>query len=357
MKELIGVAEIEYRLAELAERVNGRLCGDGEVTITGVGDVREAGPGQIAFVDGAKVVDLCEACEASAIIVPPDVEIEDRPFIITEDPRLAFSKVLELFAPDRRHEPGIHPTAVLGSNVSIGAGVSVGAQCYVADDVILGAETILHPLVYVGPEASIGESCEVHPQAFIGARVKIGHRVIIHAGAAVGADGFGFLQTPEGHRKIPQIGTAIIDDDVEFGANSTMDRATVGATRIGAGTKIDDQVHVAHNVVIGKNCLLCGQVGIAGSSRIGNNVMMGGQAGVNDHVEIGDNITIGARAAVFGDLHEPGIYSGYPARPHQEQLRLLAQTRKLPELLERIKQLEQAVEELRAQLEAAKARR
>ncbi len=357
MKELIGVAEIEYKLGEIAERVNGELRGDGGITITGVGDVREAGPGQIAYVDGAKVMDLCEGCKASAIIVPPEVEIEDRPFIITEDPRLAFSKILELFTPDRRPEPGIHPTAVLGSNVGIGEGVSIGAHCYVGDDVLLGDNTIIHPLVYIGPEASIGESCQVHPQAFIGARVKIGARVIIHAGAAVGADGFGFLQTSEGHRKIPQIGTAIIDDDVEFGANSTMDRATVGATRIGAGTKIDDQVHVAHNVVIGKNCLLCGQVGIAGSSKIGNNVMMGGQAGVNDHVEIGDNITIGARAGVFGDLDEPGIYSGYPARPHGEQLRLLAQTRKLPDLIERIKRLEQTVEDLRRRLEAAKAGR
>jgi UDP-3-O-[3-hydroxymyristoyl] glucosamine N-acyltransferase len=344
------VSEIKYRLDELAERVNGELRGDGDITITGVGHVEDAQPGQIAFVDGPKLLPVCESCNASAIIVPPDVEIESRPFIVTEDPRLAFSQILELFAPERRPEPGIHATAVLGGNVSIGERVSIGAHCYVGDDAIIGDDAVIHPLVYIGPEACMGRGCEVYPQAYIGPRVKLGRRVIIHAGAAVGADGFGFLQTEEGHRKIPQIGTAIIDDDVEIGANSTVDRATIGVTRIGAGTKIDDQVHVAHNVVIGRNCLLCGQVGIAGSSKIGDNVVMGGQVGINDHVEIGNDIVLGAQAGVFGDLDKPGIYSGYPARPHNEQLRLLAQMRRLPDLVGRIKELERMVGELRERL-------
>ncbi len=350
LKELIRVAETAYRLAELAERVNGELRGDGNITITGVGDLDNAEPGEIVFVDGPQLLPVGESSNASAIIVPPDVHSQHKPFIVTEDPRLAFSKVLRLFARDCRPEPGIHRTAVLGKNVSIGEGVSIGAHTYVGDDVILGDDVVIHPLVYVGPEASIGEKSEVHPQAYIGSRVKLGRRVIIHAGAAVGADGFGFLQTQDGQHKIPQIGTVIIDDDVEFGANSTVDRATVGATRIGAGTKIDDQVHVAHNVVIGKNCLLCGQVGIAGSTKIGDNVVMGGQVGVNDHVEVGDNIAIGAQAGVMGNLEEPGVYSGYPARPHQTQLRALAHAQRLPELVARVKQLEQMVEQLREKL-------
>lgn len=347
------MGEAGYRLAELAERVNGELEGDGNITITGVGDLDSAEPGEIVFVDGPRLLPVGESSNASAIIVPRDVRSQRKPFIVTEDPRLAFSKLLELFAPHRRPEPGIHRTAVLGKNVSIGERVSVGAHSYVGDDVILADDVIIHPLAYVGPEACIRDASEVHPQAYIGPRVKLGRRVIIHAGAAVGADGFGFLETQEGRHKIPQIGTVIIDDDVEFGANSTVDRATIGATRIGAGTKIDDQVHVAHNVVIGKNCLLCGQVGIAGSTKIGDNVVMGGQAGVNDHVEVGDNIVIGAQAGVFGNLEEPGIYSGYPARPHNEQLRLLARARRLPDIMERMVQLEQMVERLRQELESA----
>jgi len=344
------VGEIVYRLSELAERVEGELRGDGEINITGVGHLEDANEGEITFADGPRVQSLADSSRASALIVPPDVEVRHKPFIVTEDPRLAFSKVLELFAPDRHPGPGVHPTAVVGQNVTLGENVSVGAHAYVGDGTIVGDGSVIHPLAYVGPEAVIGSDCAVHPQVYVGPRTQIGNRVIIHAGASVGADGFGYLQTAEGHRKIPQIGTVIVDDDVEIGANSTIDRATVAATRIGAGTKIDDQVHVAHNVVLGRNCLLCGQVGIAGSTTVGNNVVMGGQAGVNDHVEIGDNVIVAARTSVFGNLDEPGIYSGYPAGPHQQQLRSIAHMRRLPRLMDRIKDLERTVEELRVEL-------
>ncbi|MGI5820027.1 MAG: UDP-3-O-(3-hydroxymyristoyl)glucosamine N-acyltransferase [Armatimonadota bacterium] len=347
------MGEIGYRLAELAERIEGELRGDGDVTITGVGHLEDASEGEITFADGPRVQSLANASRASALIVPPEVAVEHKPFIVTEDPRLAFSKVLELFAPDRRPAPGVHPTAVLGANVSLGENVSVGAHSYVGDGAIIGDNTVVHPLAYVGPETLIGSDCEIHPQVYVGPRVRMGDRVMVHAGASVGADGFGYLQTAQGHRKIPQIGTVILEDDVEVGANSTIDRATVAATTIGAGTKIDDQVHVAHNVRMGKNCLLCGQVGIAGSTTIGDNVVMGGQAGVNDHVEIGDNIIIAARASVFGNINEEGIYSGYPAAPHQQQLRAIALTRRLPRLMDRIKELEQTVENLRSRLDSS----
>ncbi|MGD9497209.1 MAG: UDP-3-O-(3-hydroxymyristoyl)glucosamine N-acyltransferase, partial [Armatimonadota bacterium] len=264
------MAQITFRLAELAERIDGELRGDGDVTIVGAAHIEEASLGEISFVDGPKLQPLCESTRASALIVPPDVEVKDKPFIVTEDPRLAFSKVLELFAPDRRPPAGVHPTAVIGANVTLGEGVSVGANAYIGDGSIIGDRTIVHPLAYVGPEVVIGADTQIHPQVYIGARVQIGSRVCIHAGASVGSDGFGFLQTAEGHRKIPQIGTVIIDDDVQLGANSTVDRATVSVTRIGAGTKVDDQVHIAHNCVIGRNCLLCGQVGIAGSTKVGD---------------------------------------------------------------------------------------
>ncbi len=348
------MGEIVYRLSELAERVDGELRGDGDITITGVGHLEDANEGQITFADGPRLQSLADCSRASALIVPPDVQVKDKPFIVTEDPRLAFSKILELFAPEIRPPAGVHPTAVVGANVTLGENVSVGAHAYVGDGTIIGDNTIVHPLAYVGHEAVVGSDCVIHPQVFVGSRVQLGDRVVLHAGASVGADGFGYLQTPHGHRKIPQIGTVIVEDDCEIGANSTVDRATVACTRIGAGTKIDDQVHVAHNVVLGRNCLLCGQVGIAGSTTIGDNVVMGGQAGVNDHVQIGDNVIVAARASVFGNLNEPGIYSGYPAGPHQQQLRAVAYTRRLPKLVERIKELEQTVEELRARLGESK---
>ncbi len=344
------MAQISFRLAELAERIDGELRGDGEVTIIGAAHIEEAAAGEITFADGPRLQPQCDVSRASALIVPPDLEVSDKPFIVTEDPRLAFSKVLELFAHDSRPSAGVHPTAVIGENVSLGEGVSVGAHSYIGDDTSVGDRTVVHPLAYVGPEAIIGADSEIHPQVYVGARVQIGDRVAIHAGAAIGPDGFGFLQTEQGHRKIPQIGTVIIEDDVEVGANATVDRATVSVTRIGAGTKIDDQVHVAHNCVIGRNCLLCGLVGIAGSTTVGDNVVMGGQAGVNDHVEIADDIVLAAQAGVFGNLEEPGIYSGYPARPHGEQLRLMALTRRLPKLVDRINELESIVAELRDRL-------
>jgi len=344
------VAQVTYQLAELAQQIEGLLRGDGGVTITGVGHLDDAQPGQIAFVDGAAYLDMCEGSEASALIVPPDIEIEDRPFIVTEDPRLAFSKVLALFASDRLPQPGVHESAVLGKNVSLGENVSIGANSYVGDDTIIGDGTVIHPLAYIGHEVTIGADSIVHPQTYLGARVQIGDRVLVHAGATLGADGFGFLQTEAGHHKIPQIGTVIVGDDVEIGANSTVDRATVNATTIGSGTKIDDGVHVAHNVIIGKNCLLCGQVGIAGSTKIGDNVVMGGQAGIKDHIEIADNVIVAAGAKATGDIREPGVYSGNPARKHRKQMRVLALTQRLPKMVERIKELEAMVQELEKRL-------
>ncbi len=338
--------KIAYPLGQLAALIDGVAEGDGTVTITGVSNLDEAGEGHIAYVAEPHLLPQAENSNAAALIVSPNAKTTRKPIIITEDPRLAFSKVLQLFAPERRLPAGTDPRAVVGQHVSVGAGVAIGACAFVGDNTVIGDNVVIHPLAYVGHEVTIGDDTEVHPHVYIGDRVSLGQRVIVHSGATVGADGFGYLQTDEGHQKIPQIGTVVVEDDVEIGANSTVDRATVTATRIGRRTKIDDQVHVAHNVVIGEDGLLCGQVGIAGSARIGNNVMMGGQVGVNDHINICDNVVVGGGAQVYGDITEPGIYSGIPARPHQQRLRNLAYQRRLPQLLERIKQLEARLAEL-----------
>jgi len=335
-----------YPLGQLAEMVQGRLIGDGRITITGVNNLEEARVGEITYVSSPEVLPKGEQSRASALIVGPAVATQAKPIIITEDPRLAFSKILELFAPERRLPIGVDPSAHLGRGVRLGKRVAIGAGAVVGDNVVIGDDVIIHPLAYVGHEVTIGEGSEIHPHVYLGDRVVLGKRVIIHAGTAVGSDGFGFLQTDRGHRKIPQIGTVVVDDDVEIGANCTIDRATVAVTRIGRGTKIDDSVHIAHNVVIGEHCLLCGQVGISGSVTLGNGVVLAGQVGVTDHVTIGDGVIVGGGAAVIGDIREPGVYSGIPARPHAEACRMLAGQKKVPELLRRLRELERRVREL-----------
>ncbi len=342
---------VKLRLSEIARLVSGELIGDADITITGVAPLDEAGEGDITFVDRPELVEKVESTPAAAVIAPPQVRQARKPLIVTEDPKLAFSKVLELFAPEPSIPVGVHPTAVIGRGVTMGRDVAIGPYVVVEDGVRLGDRVVLYPFVFVGREADIGDETIVYPHVFIGERVTIGKKCIIHAGAAIGADGFGFLPTDDGYRKIPQIGTVVLEDEVEVGANSTIDRATISATRIGRGTKIDDQVHVAHNCVIGRNCLLCGQVGIAGSVTVGDNVVFGGQAGVSDHVKIGSNITIAAQAGVFGDLTEPGVYSGYPARPHSQQLRIMAMVQKLPDIVKQVKELSRQVEEIRKLLE------
>lgn len=341
------MSAIAIPLSQLAALIEGTTEGE-EVLITGVNTIDGAVEGEIAFVDCPELLPIGEQSSAAALIVSPSARTQAKPIIITEDPRLAFSKVLALFAPERRVHEGVHPTAVLGHNVKLGADVSIGARTVVGDNVIIEDGSVVHPLVYLGHEVTIGANSEIHPQVYVGERVSIGSNCIVHAGAVIGCDGFGYLQQPQGHRKIPQIGTVIIEDDVEIGANSTIDRATIAATIIGQGTKIDDAVHIAHNCVIGKHCLFAGQVGIAGSTEIGDYVVMGGQAGVNDHVRICSQVIIAGKAGVFSDIEEPGTYSGYPARLHRNQLRVLGATQKLPDLLKTIRELEARIAQLEA---------
>ncbi len=338
-----------YPLTELAELLQGSARGE-DVTITGVGTLDDAETGQIIFIEKPAMLPAGESSGASALIVPPSATTGRKPIIITEDPRLAFNRVLQIFAPEPKCYTGVHPTAVIEDGVVMGANVSVGAHAFIGQNTVIGAGAMILPLAYIGHEVTIGNSTTVHPQAYIGERVIIGSNCIIHAGAAIGADGFGFAPTPQGHYKIPQIGTVIIEDDVEIGANTTVDRATVNATRIGTGTKIDDSVHVAHNVTIGKNCLLCGEVGIAGSTTIGDNVTMGGQAAVNDHVKICDNVVIGGKCGVISDIDEPGVYSGFPALKHSSAMRIEVSVRKLPALLKQFNALQARMSELEQRL-------
>ncbi|MHB8993749.1 MAG: UDP-3-O-(3-hydroxymyristoyl)glucosamine N-acyltransferase [Armatimonadota bacterium] len=347
------MSAIAIPLSQLAALVNGSTEGE-EVTITGVNTIDGAAEGQIAFVDRPELLAVGERSAAAALIVSPSARTSAKPIIVTEDPRLAFSKVLEIFAPQRRVHEGVHPTAVVGSKVKLGENISIGAHAFVGDHAVIEDGAVIHPLAYIGHDVTIGADTEIHPQAYIGERVIVGAACIIHAGAVIGCDGFGYLQQPSGHRKIPQIGIVIIEDNVEIGANSTIDRATISATIIGAGTKFDDAVHIAHNCVIGKNCLFAAQVGIAGSTEIGDYVIMGGQVGVNDHVRICGQTIFAGQAGVFADVDEPGTYSGYPARQHRNQLRVLAAAQKLPETICTIRDLEARIAQLEARLSEAR---
>ena len=335
-----------YPLGQLAQLLKGELIGDGTITITGAGSLEHAQSGHISFVTGPEMLPRGEISQASALIVGPAARTLAKPIIVTEDPRLAFSRVLELFAPERRLPAGIHPGAHVGRNAHLGRRVAIGAGAFVGDNVILRDDVVLHPLSYVGHEVTIGEGSEVHPQAYVGDRVTLGKRVAIHAGAAVGCDGFGYAETSAGHRKIPQIGMVIIEDDVEIGANSTVDRATVAATRIGRGTKIDDSVHIAHNCVIGEDCLICGMVGVSGSVTLGDRVVLAGQVGISDHVTICSDVVVAGGAKVWGSLTEPGTYSGEPARPHYSAARVLAAQHRTPDLIKRVRELERRLARL-----------
>jgi UDP-3-O-[3-hydroxymyristoyl] glucosamine N-acyltransferase len=332
-------------LSEIAAIVNGSLTGDGRIVISGAGSLEYAQAGDITYIDRPELLPMADTSPAAALIAPKNAPRGQKPMILTEDPRLAFSKVLEIFAPRPNVHAGVHPTAVVAASAKLGQSVSVGAGAYVGEGTVLADRAIVYPLAYIGDNVTIGEDSVIYPHVYVGDRVTLGARVMIHAGASIGGDGFGYIQENGRQRKIPQIGTVIVGDDVEIGANATVDRATVSATQIGRGTKIDDHVHVAHNVVIGEDCLICGQVGISGSARIGNRVVMAGQVGVNDHITIGDDIVIGGQAGVFSDLPAPGYYSGYPAKPHNHSLRVLAATQKLPEALRRLKALEGLVKQ------------
>jgi UDP-3-O-[3-hydroxymyristoyl] glucosamine N-acyltransferase len=336
---------VAYQLGELAKLVDGTLEGDDGIEITGAGTLEQVRAGEIAFVESDDLLHLGEDSQASALIVPHHARSCRKPLIRAANPRFAFGKVLAVFSTRTRPEPGIHPTAVIGAHVFLGERTSIGALAYVGDGAVIGDDTVIYPQVHIGQEVQTGQQCAIFPQVVLYDRVELGDRVIIHGGAVIGADGFGYNPVDGQHEKMPQIGNVIVGDDVEIGANSCIDRATITSTRIGRGTKIDNLVHIAHNCQIGEDCLICGQVGISGSTIVGNRVIMGGQVGVNDHIHIGDGAVFGGQAGVISDVEPGQFYSGYPARPHAQAMRVYAAMRKLPSLERRVRQLERLLEQ------------
>ena len=342
---------IQTNLRELAELVDGRVAGDHDVPITGIAGIREAKPGDITFVANNRYASLVHSTRASAVIVGPDIDECRLPAIVADDPYLAFTKVMKLLNGDDVPPPKqIHPTAVIGQNVQIGKDVSIGPYVVIADNAVIGDRVTLYPHVYVGRKATIGSDTLIYPSVTIREKIHIGERVIIHSGTVIGGDGFGFAPVKGTHHKVPQVGRVVIEDDVEIGANVTIDRATIGKTVIGRGSKIDNLVQIAHNVELGENCIVVAQVGISGSAHVGSNVTIAGQAGVVGHIRIGDNTVVAARAGVTKDIPSNQLVSGFPAKPHTDEKRIKACLFKLPEMRKELAELRRKVQEMESAL-------
>jgi len=318
---------------QLAECVRGEVIGDGDQLITDARPLADARPGDITFVEHEKHLPAWQACQASAAIVPSGVPVNGRPLIQVNDPLMAFVRVVQ-FLRGRSFEvsSGIHPTAHVHPSVRIQAGVSIGPFAIVGEGTEIGDNCTLSTGVVVGRYCKLGENVCLYPHVVLYDDTVIGNRVTIHANAVIGADGFGYREQNGRHTKIPQQGWVEVEDDVEVGACSTIDRGTFGPTRIGYGTKIDNLVMIGHNCQIGRHNILCSQVGIAGSTTTGDYVVMAGQVGVADHLTIGHQVTIGAKSGVPGNIPAKSQVLGSPATPHKEQVRMMLTLEKLPEI-------------------------
>jgi len=334
------------RLSEIARVLGGEVLGDGALEIQGVGSLNEARAGEISFLDRCDMLPEAEQTEAAALIVPLQMERCPKPFIRIENPRLGFAKVLELFEPAPAISPGIHPTAIIAADAELGSDVTIGAYCVIGQGCNVGSGAILFPHCYLGRNCQVGDNTVLFPRVTLYDGVIVGRNCRIKSGAVIGSEGFGYVKDNGRHRRMPQLGTVVIGDSVDIGANTTIDRSTTGSTRIGSGTKIDNLVHIAHNVSIGENCCICGQVGISGSVTIGDRVVLAGQVGLKDHIEIGSDALIGAAAGVISSVPAGGFYSGYPARPHAEQMRIHAAERRLPQFLKEFKEIKSRIADL-----------
>jgi UDP-3-O-[3-hydroxymyristoyl] glucosamine N-acyltransferase len=336
-----------FTLAEVARVVGGRLAGDGALRLSGVRGLDQAGPEHLSFVADSRRASQARRSRAGALLASSVEAAAGRPAVLVDSPLEALALWLEFSIPRQRPRAGIERGARVAATARLGRGVSVSSSATVGAGARIGARTVVGPGAFVGAGASLGEDCWLHANAVVADGCRLGNRCVLQAGAVVGSDGFGYVWDGLRHRKIPQVGIVRLEDDVEVGANAAIDRATLGETVVGRGTKIDNLVQIGHNVVIGEHSLLCGQAGIAGSSRIGRRVTLAGQAGVADHVTIGDGAVATAQSGIVtGATVEPGaLVSGMPAAPHREFLKRAAWVAKLPELARRLEALERRLAE------------
>jgi UDP-3-O-[3-hydroxymyristoyl] glucosamine N-acyltransferase len=335
------------KLQEIAERLECRLEGDGEIEIARLARIEDAGPGDLSFFANPKYVAELRATRASAVILGERADAAPCAMLRAANPYFAFARAMELFAPRMEPLGGIHRLADVAASASVDPTASIAAFVSIGEGVHVGARTVIFPHVVIGPGAVVGDDCVVHARVSIRERVVLGHRVVVQDGAVIGSDGFGFAQRPDGrHHKIPQVGGVVVDDDVEIGANTTIDRPAVGETRIGAGTKIDNLVQVAHGVRIGRDVLLAAQVGIAGSSTLDDRVTLAGQVGVAGHLTLGAGVIATAQSGIPNSVEAGAFISGYPAIDNRDWLKSSAIFRKLPELRKAVAELQKRLDDL-----------
>ena len=327
------------RLTEIADKLGARLDpADHDLEITGVAPIESASAGQISFIANPKYAPLAKTTGASALIVDDRFAAVAKPLLRTKNPQLAYARAVELFYQPPKYLPGIHPTAVVDPSARIGASASIGAYVVIGADVEIGENCTLQPHVVIYRGVKIGNNFFAHASVSIRENCQIGNNVLLHNGVVIGSDGFGFAKNDRGEwHKIPQTGRVMIEDDVEIQANCCIDRASLGETRIGRNTKIDNLTHVAHNCIVEENSMLCAQVGLAGSTEIGKNVILAGQVGVAGHCKIGDNVVVTAQSGTHGDIPAGSMVSGSPAFDHKQWLRSVTAFMRLPELARAIR--------------------
>ena len=332
------------RLGELAELVGGTVVGDAELAIERIDTLEEAGPGELSFLANPRYLDRARASRADALLVPRGVEGLEGNRIEVDSPYLALAVLLTELNPPPRVEPGVHPTAEIDPSAHLANGVAVGPFSSIGAGTRLAEGVVVHSHVAIGADCRLGPRCVIHPMVSIYPGTLIGSGVVIHSGVVLGADGYGYAQSPEGHVKIPQVGRTVIEDDVEIGANSAVDRAMLRETRVGAGTKIDNLVMVAHNVQVGKRCLLIAQVGVAGSARLGDDVVLAGQVGIIGHMDVGSGVQVASKSAVFKKAEPGSRLAGIPAIDSMAWKRQQARLRRLEEMEKRLRAIERTLE-------------
>jgi len=334
------------KLEQVASLVSGNLEGEGSIEIKGVRGVHDAKEGDITFLMQNKYLDVLKKSKASAVFVVKPVEVSI-PQIVVAKPELAFARLVKELHPEPRPQPGIHSSVVIGKKVVLGENVTLSPGVCIGDNVSIGNDVVLYPNVVIGNDCKVDDHCTLHPNVTLYRNTEMGRHVIVHAGTVIGADGFGYTLDEKGcHYKINQFGRVVIEDFVEIGANSCIDRAAMDTTLIKAGTKIDNLVQVAHNCTVGNHSILVAQVGLSGSCRLGHHVVLAGQVGLADHVTLGDQVTVTGKSGTFRDIENNAVVSGFPAVPTGTWKRYVATLPKLPDLARKVKELESRLREI-----------
>jgi UDP-3-O-[3-hydroxymyristoyl] glucosamine N-acyltransferase len=333
-------------VAEIAEKVGGEYRGDGATVIRGITAANHAAAGDLTFAENAARFAEAEASAATAVLAPPGFTSGHKLLICVKNPRIAMAQLLPIFFPPEPHVSGVDPSAKISSSAEVHPTARIGPWCLIGDRVKIGARSVLMAGNHLGSDTTVGEDVRLFPHVILYSSTVVGNRVTIHAGTVIGSDGYGYVFDEDRHRKVLQVGNVVIHDDVEIGANSAIDRAALHSTIIGAGTKIDNLVHIAHGVVTGRHCLILGQAGFAGGTHLGDHVIIAAQAGIAGHLKIGSQAIVAAKSGVMRDIPPGGRVFGFPAQPDQKMKRQIVASQQLPEMLKRVRELEKIVEKL-----------